>query len=205
MGLLKVGLAAISFIVFMHWAAGKRAFKYSLGGLWYMITRPPMVVASVIGGTGLAYLLWTSAVAEGKDPSEMLGMLAVLAVVCGLGFAALVVAPVWMLLCLRTPSPELTLDEGERSLETLKANHMMGRESRGGNATLTSRAVRFVPGRINIQTDLWVLPLSEVDRAEVAGGRLLLLHDTSGEEHALILQDPGAFSDKITTLLPPAR
>ena len=203
MKLAKVILFVVSFLLFMHWAAGTRAFKYTFGGLWYMLTRPAMVVAWVIGTAGLAYLLWTSAASEGRDPSETLGMLAGLAVFCGAGFAALVVPPVWMLSCLRRPHPQLELDDGETALLALKANHVAGRESRGGQATLTDRAVRFVPGRMNLQTHSWVLPLSDVARLEVAGGRLLLLHDRAGDEHAIILQDPASFRDAILARLPP--
>lgn len=202
--LVRVLFFIVSFVAFMHWAGGKRAFKYTVGGLWHMLTRVPMLIAWSIGTMAMLYVLWTGAIEQGNDPLDSPGLLIGLSVFCGAGFAALVVPPVWMLTCLRKPEPQLELDEGEVVRWEKQANHLMGRESRGGMAYLTDRAIRFVPKRMNLQTEPWQLALEDIARAEVTAGRLLLFFDESDDEHALILHDPAELAHLIAEA-PPAR
>ncbi|MBW2460883.1 MAG: hypothetical protein JRH11_04505 [Deltaproteobacteria bacterium] len=197
MGWLRIALFLAGLVVFIHWAGGKRSARITFGTFWFLLSRPAIVVVSLIGIAGMAALLWNGAVENGKDPLASPELFIGISLISGVGFAALVVPPFWFLLCMRRAKPELVLAEGEAVIEKWPMNHFLGLESRGGHGYLTDRAIHFVPNRFVVQDGPWSLALEALAASEVEGGRLLVLRDTTGEEHLLVLQNPGDVAERL--------
>lgn len=187
---LRVGLAVLAFIVFIRWAGGQRATRITFGSIWFMLTRPAVLVLSVLGTLGTGALLWFSSVENGHDPLEAPLLMLGISVMCGVGVAALVAGPVWMVRKMRSPKPVLALGPDENVIEEWPMNHFLGLESRGGRGYLTQSAIHFVPTRFVVQTDPWSLPLKAIVSATVEGGRLVVIRDDAEREHWLIAQNP---------------
>ncbi|MFK8001060.1 MAG: hypothetical protein AB8H86_15800 [Polyangiales bacterium] len=187
---LRVGLAVLAFIVFIRWAGGQRATRISFGSIWFMLTRPAVLVLSTLGTLGMAAFLWFSMLENGRDPAAAPLFILGVSVMCGVGFAALVAGPVWMARKMRTPKPVLALGPDENVVEEWPMNHFLGLESRGGRGYLTESAIHFVPTRFVVQTEPWSLPLNAIVSATVEGGRLVVIRDDTEREHWLIAQNP---------------
>jgi hypothetical protein len=168
-------------------AAGRMAPKMALAPLLFLISRWPVLAAWAVGAVGMYVLLTTSAAANGKDPG--LAFSAGLSLFCGLGFAALVVGPTWIVVRALAPKTTFELEEGETIRAKNKANHMLGREARGGELLVTDRRLGFRPHRFNVQLDNWSLPFDQILRTRVEGTRLVVLDTTAGEE-ILVAPDP---------------
>ena len=194
---LRVVLALIAFVAFIRWAGGQRAARITFGGMWFMLTRPVVLALSACGTLGMGAFLWFSSLENGHDPTDAPLLLVGIALMCGVGFAALVAGPIWMGRKLRTPKPKLTLSEGEEVIQEWPMNHFLGLESRGGRGYLTKRAIHFVPTRFVVQTEPWSLPLSEIASAKVEGGRLVVVYDKSEQEHWLIAQHPHDIAERL--------
>ncbi len=192
---IRLVLFALFFVGFLHWAAGQRALSFTWGAMWFLLTRKPILLTWALGAAGMAWLLLSQDPPNGREPS--LTLLVPLAIFCGLGFAALVVGPVWMVLCLRKPKTTWTAPDGERPLRSLDANHILHGESRGGKLHITDRALHFVPNRFVVQDDPWSLSLAVINETDALGGRLLALMDGEKNEHLLVLHDAPAFADEL--------
>ena len=119
---------------------------------FFMFTQPfiawPGLVAALAIATWFGQLLAHSGHVTVRD------VLLVLAIspVCGFGVAVLTALPAFFLWRIaRTPKPELALEPGETVIFSRWANHWLGHEARGGTLYMTTRALVFVPHRLNVQ------------------------------------------------------
>lgn len=171
----------------MRLAAGRMAPRMALAPLLFLTSRWPVLAAWAVGAIGMYVLLTTSAAANGKDPGIVLSI--GLSAFCGLGFAAITVGPIWMLVRALAPKTSFEIEDGETIRAKNKANHMLGREARGGELLVTDRRLGFKPHRFNVQLDNWSLPFDQILRGRVEGTRLVVLDTTAGEE-ILVTPDP---------------
>jgi hypothetical protein len=179
----------------MRQAAGRLAPRVAIAPLVFLITRWPVLLAWLFGSAGMFLLLTTSAAANGKDLSAQWPLTVGLSVFCGLGAAALAVAPIWGLARAFASSPVLPLDPDETVSFEVAANHFLGGEARGGKLLATDRRLAFRPHRFNVQLDTWSVPLADLAALRTEGARFLLVttQGTSAEraeEHWLVVQHP---------------
>jgi alkanesulfonate monooxygenase SsuD/methylene tetrahydromethanopterin reductase-like flavin-dependent oxidoreductase (luciferase family) len=189
----------------MRRAAGRLAPRVAIAPLVFLITRWPVLLAWLFGSAGMFLLLTTSAAANGKDLSAQWPMTVGLSVFCGLGAAALGVAPIWGLARAFASSPVLPLDSDETVSFELAANHFLGGEARGGKLLGTNRRLAFRPHRFNVQLATWSVPLVDLQGLRTEGSRFLLLTTKSAsedrtQEHWLVVQDPERVREQIERL-----
>ena len=187
--------AALAFT--LRAAGGKLAPRMAIAPLVFLLTRVPLLACSVVGIVGTYEMLTRAAAANGKSP-ELLPLLGV-SVICGLGFAALVVGPVFFAMRLFAAKPVFVLDDGETILERFAANHMLGREARGGSLLITERRLGFLPHRFNVQLAQWSLPLEQLRGVRTEGSRLLVL-DTDQGEALLVVMHPDRLASQLLSL-----
>jgi hypothetical protein len=161
---LVIGLPMLA-----HRALGRLAWRATAGALVFLATRPAVLMTWLIGAAGFAALLIPMAINKGNDDPATLALMGAICVLCGSGVAALTVLPVWAMVRTKTPTPTLPLDANEEVAVTLKANHVLHGESRGGTAIVTNRRLGFQPHRFNVQLDLWSLPLEQITKLERVG------------------------------------
>lgn len=191
---LRLILILIVGVFLLRQAGGRLAPKMLIAPLVFLLTRVPVLAAWVVGAAGMYILMASEAAANGKTPSE--GFLVGISLFCGLGFAALVVGPVWMIVRAFAPKPSFDLEEGEEVERTFPANHMLGNEARGGALLLTNRRIGFRPHRFNVQLDTWSIPREQLRQARPEGSRLLIL-DTDAGEQILVVPNPPRVAEKL--------
>ncbi len=106
-----------------------------MGGLRFVITRPAVVAAWVIGAAALLWLFIVDGRENGRDVVAQLPVLLSIAVSAGLGFALFVVPPVFFLVRLRQPDLDFSPPKNQEVVWTGPMNHLLHGESRGGLAT----------------------------------------------------------------------
>jgi hypothetical protein len=126
------------------------------------ILRQKLFLALIaLGVLGWAALLIALTIRNGK--SVDVGLVAFVSIVSGAGTALLVMLPGFFLYrSFFTKPPTAELEPGEQVLSTLRANHFLDGEGRGGQLLVTERRLRFVPHRYNVQLALWSVPWEEV-------------------------------------------
>lgn len=182
----------------MRQAAGKLAPKAGIGALFFLVSRWPFLIAWIAGAAVVIGLLLPGAVAKGKDSLGDFATLAGIAVLCGGGFAALAVGPVFMLARAFTAPPTLELEPGEEIRAEMSANHFLHGESRGGHVLLTDRRLAFRPHRFNVQLDTWSANLEHIHELAQEGTRFLVL--TVGDRREtewIVVSDPASLTKKI--------
>lgn len=182
--------ALIALLVLLRRSAGRLTPRVVFAPLLFLVTRPAVLVAWAAGATGMFALIVSSALANGKDPFANFPLLLGLSLFCGLGVAALVVGPVFMVVRAFGPAPVVALEPGERLLEEVSANHFLGGEARGGKLLVTDRRIAFRPHRFNVQLDTWTVPRAEVTGTRTEGLRMLVVSTRDGAEHWLVAQHP---------------
>lgn len=201
MTLLRLILILAIGVFLLRSAGGRLAPKMVFAPLMFLVTRWPVLAAWVAGSAGMYALIASDAAANGKSPSE--SFLIGLSLFCGLGFAAMVVGPVWMIIRAFADKPTFELEEGEVVERTIRANHMLGNEARGGALLLTNRRIGFRPHRFNGQVDTWSVPREQLRRARPEGTRLLVLETDAGEE-ILVVPNPDRVAEKLQSTDQPA-
>lgn len=177
---LRLLILVVALGLFLRAAGGRLAPKMALAPMFFLLTRTPVLIAWALGAIGMYVLMAKGAAENNKTPDPM--MMIGISAFCGIGFAALVVGPGFMIARSFAAKPEFLLEEGEIVQEKIAANHMLGREARGGVMVLTDRRIGFEPHRFNVQLDTWSVPRASVRGARREGSRLLLLETDRGEE-----------------------
>ncbi len=164
----------------MRHAAGRLAPKVGIGALLFIVTRWPFAIGWLVGTGGTLALIMPGAIAKGRDSVSDFALLAGIGILCGGGFAALVVGPIWALTRALEPSPTFELEAGETLLDESPGNHFLNGESRGGTILLTDRRIGFRPHRFNVQLETWSAtkddspPTTQADEPPIVEGLLLL-------------------------------
>ncbi|HEX9103066.1 MAG TPA: hypothetical protein VF997_12725 [Polyangia bacterium] len=124
------------------------------------ILRQKLFIAVVaLAGLAAATLLVAMARRNGHGAPADVATMALIGLVCGVGFAVLTVLPGFFLYrALATPTPRLSLAPGERVLFAAIANHFLDGEGRGGRLFVTERRLGFVPHKYNVQLAGWSAP-----------------------------------------------
>jgi hypothetical protein len=163
-------------IVFgMRRMGGRLAPRAVFGTLLFLLTRRAVLAGWVVGAAGMFWLMYTGARAHHHDIEAHLPLAIGVSLLSGLGFAALVVGPAFMLVRALARAPVVVLEPGERLLGTVLANHFRGAEGRGGKLLLTSRRLAFRPHRFNVQLETWTTPLEAIRSFAFEGDRFLLV------------------------------
>jgi len=198
--LMFVGFLATLFWT-MRWAAGRLAPSAAFGPIVFLVTRTPVLVGWGIGAAVMADLLLSGAAHRGRSSLADLWILSGLSIFCGLGFAALGVAPIWAVRQAFMPAPTFALEPGEVLIEEVAANHFLNGEARGGRALITNRRVGFRPHRFNVQLDTWSARLEDIESFEVEGARFLVLKTAGSEAPTwLVLMNPQAVGERLLEL-----
>jgi hypothetical protein len=168
---------AFVFLGILLWAlrraAGRLAPRAALAPIVFLVTRRAVLVCWVLGAAGMFALLLNGAAARGREPD--LFFVTGLSVFCGLGFAALVVGPVWAAVRAFAAAPTFELEPGETLLREFDANHFVGGEARGGKLLVTTRRLGFRPHRFNVQLSRWSARLEDIRGFRFEGERFLLV------------------------------
>lgn len=175
---------------FVRRAAGRLAPRAAFAPILFLVTRKAVLITWVIGSPAFFLGLWTSALANGKDPSDSLVVLATVSAVCGLGIAALVIGPIWAAVRFFTKPPTFELEAGEEIVKELAANHFLRGEARGGRMLLTNRRIGFRPHRFNVQLDTWSALLEDIVSVEPEGERFLVVQLEHGEPQWFVVWKP---------------
>lgn len=174
----------------MRQAAGRLAPKVAIAPLLFLVTRTPVLIAWLLGTAVWLVIILPQAIARGNASVGDLAMLSGICALCGLGFAALAVGPVFMIVRLFAKPPTLTLDPGEEALRSIAANHWKGGEARGGKLHITTRGLRFVPHRFNVQLDGWQARYEDIRGCAVEGSRFLLVDAGGPKPEWLVVMSP---------------
>jgi hypothetical protein len=197
MSWLKVILFLASFVAFLSWAGGQRAFATTVGAFRFLLTRPAVLIAWAIGSVLMGWLMVDGARENGRDVMALMPMTIGISLFCGLGFAALVVPPFFFLMRMRTPHPSFAVPPDEEVLWTGPMNHLLQGESRAGVGFVTREGIYFHPGRFNVQLAPWSLRRDALVHGEVVGGRLCVLTDAQKEEHLIVIENPQALVERL--------
>ncbi len=183
----------------MRHAAGRLAPKVGIGALLFIVTRWPFAIGWLVGTGGTLALIMPGAIAKGRDSVSDFALLAGIGILCGGGFAALVVGPIWALTRALEPSPTFELEAGETLLDESPGNHFLNGESRGGKILLTDRRIGFRPHRFNVQLETWSATLDDIATVEQEGARFLVLTVTgSDDQEWLVVQNPQQIAEQIS-------
>jgi hypothetical protein len=177
--IVRLVLIVVALALFLRASGGRVAPKLAIAPLLFLISRVPVLLGWVAGTLGMYILMSTGAAANGKTPDPW--FMAGISAFCGLGFSALVVGPGFMIARAFAKKPEFPLEDREVIEESITANHLFGREARGGKLLITNRRLGFLPHRFNVQLDVWSMPLEQVRGAQPEGNRLVLLDTDQGE------------------------
>jgi hypothetical protein len=189
----------------MRYAAGRLSPKVGIGTLFFLLSRKPVLWLTIVGTGACLAVLLPGAMAKGKDGLGDMLLLAGISFMCGGGFAAIIVAPIWAIMRASGPTPVFELEDGESLLHESAANHFLAGESRGGKVLLTDRRLGFRPHRFNVQLDTWSVPREAITRLEREGAYFLLVFVTlpgseeHSEEHWLVSQR----ADELRALVQP--
>jgi hypothetical protein len=156
-----------------------------------------VLLAWLLGTAVWLVIILPQAVARGNDSLGDLALLAGICALCGLGFAALAVGPVFLIVRLFGKPAGLTLDPGEQVLRSLSANHWKGGEARGGKLHVTTRGLRFVPHRFNVQLDGWQARYEQIRGCAVEGSRFLLVDAGGPKPEWLVVMRPPAIAEMV--------
>lgn len=159
----------------MRSAAGRLAPKVAVGTIFFLVSRKPVLAAWAVGAVGMLALILPGAAAHGHTTLSDYAVLSAICGLCGLGFAALAVGPVWMALRAFARPPVLELEPGELVLSERAANHFLGGEGRGGKVLVTTRRLAFRPHRFNVQVGTWSARLEDLRDLRTEGTRFLLV------------------------------
>lgn len=191
---LRLLVLVVALGLFLRGAAGRLAPKMALAPMFFLLTRAPVLIGWAIGAIGMYALMAKGAAENNKTPDPV--FMAGISAFCGIGFAALVVGPGFMIARAFAPKPVLAIEDGETVLARIAANHMLGREARGGVLVLTDRRVGFEPHRFNVQLATWSVPRAAVRGAHSEGSRLLVLDTDRGEE-IFVAAQPDALAARV--------
>lgn len=198
---IRVYLALSGFLLLiglMRSSAGRLAPRAAFMTLVFLITRRAVLAVWVLGAIAWFALFWTTAIERGRDPSAELPFIVGMSVFLGLGMAALLVGPAWMVYRAFARPPVFELEGGELVLFETSANHFLRGEARGGKLIVTTQRLGFRPHRFNVQLDPWSIPLEAVRESNVEGTRLLVLKsEASREPEWLVTQNPAALVEKL--------
>ena len=169
-------LAAVGVLLWaMRSAAGKLAPKVAIGTILFLVSRKAVLAGWAVGSLGMLALLIPGATARGHTALSDVAFMTGLSAFCGLGFAALAVGPIWMVVRAFAQPPVLALEPGETILRELAANHFLGGEGRGGKVVVTTRRLAFRPHRFNVQVTTWSAGLEDLRGMRSEGSRFLLV------------------------------
>jgi len=181
----------LSSLLFVMWsmrqAAGRLAPKVGIGGILFLVTRRAVLIGWVLGAGAMLSLMLPGAIATGHDSAGDFAMLAGLSLFCGLGLAALVVGPGWLLMRAFAARPVFELEPGEELVREMAGSHFLHGEGRGGRVLLTTRRLAFRPHRFNVQLDLWSTPLADIQGVAPEGSRFLVVTTRACDEPVWIV------------------
>jgi hypothetical protein len=121
-----------------------------------------------------ATLLMVLAVRNGHGTAADLVPMALVSILCGGGTAVLTVLPAFFIYrALFTPPPAAQLEDGEKVLSTITANHVLDGEARGGRLLVTERGLHFVPHRFNVQLATWSVAWERVSGFSTPDSKLV--------------------------------
>jgi hypothetical protein len=162
-------------ISLLRQTAGRLAPRAALAPLVFLITRWPVLLGWAVGATGMLLLLLPSSIARGRDSISDLAFMGGLSVLCGLGFAALTVGPIFCLVRAFSAVPTFELQPGEVVVRQVAANHFLKGEARGGKLLMTERRLGFLPHRFNAQLATWSAGYDQIESVRHEGERLLVI------------------------------
>ncbi|HNY81193.1 MAG TPA: hypothetical protein PKO46_23155 [Sedimentisphaerales bacterium] len=185
-------------VVSMYRMGGRYAFRLAFQQIRFFFTRPSILLGWGIGALAwFAYLWRSSQPSHLRSPGDYLAFAAI-ALITGGGSAIALIGPAFMLMRWSKPKPQAEFDPGEQVLSELATNHVLNGESRGGKLFITKQRLLFVPHRFNVQLASWSAPLKDIERAEVSGERLLVVHvATSDKPEVLVVRSAGGLERAI--------
>jgi hypothetical protein len=161
-------------------AAGRLAPRVAIAPLVFLVTRRPVMLIWLAGTASWLALLVPAAIARGNDSLSDVAVMTGISLICGLGMAALIVGPIFMVMRAFTEPPEVPMEPGEILVRELAANHFVAGEARGGKLLITNRRLAFRPHRFNVQLSTWTARLPDIRQMKVEGDRFLVVDATEG-------------------------
>jgi hypothetical protein len=190
------GLGVVAVLAFVMWqSAGRLALKATLFPPLFLFTRRPVLLTWALSAA--AIVLWLGHEAEGRGRSPSVGLLLGVSLVSGLGFALMLVGPVFFASRLRLAVPTLALEPAEQVLFRRPGNHWRQGEARGGAFLVTTQRLAFVPNRFNVQLEGWSVPLSAPFTFHREGERLVLLQRPAQADEWLVPMAPSLLIEQV--------